>query len=94
MSLPPNHPYASSITNVPMPTSKPKPVPKPRNKGAKVSGTIRNAARAYKQIYKSVYGVNPTLTYDGTWIRLQGQREGVSLKRLKEMTTQLHNRQG
>lgn len=83
------------ITNdVPMPVTKPKPERKPRKKKSRVTPALREAAKQYKHAYIAVYGLRPTLTFDGTWIRLQGMAQGVSLKRLKEMTTQLRNRAG
>lgn len=69
---------------------------KPRAKPKKVPAVVRDAAQAYKQAYKAVYGVLPTLRYDpaGPWIRITGVSEGVSLSRLKVMTTQLKIRAG
>ncbi len=75
----------AQIENVPAPSRKPK---------VKISKSIRAAAKAYKEAYKDVYRMNPQLTFDGKWIRIHGQDQGVSLKRLKEMTTQLRNRVG
>lgn len=58
----------------------------------KVPPAVRAAAAEYKQLYKEVYSVTPTLTYDGTYICIAGQQSGVGLRRLKELTTQLKNR--
>lgn len=81
----------------PLPVRTPAPalVRKPRApKGVKVSGSLKKAAREYKQAYREVYTINPKLTYDGKWVRLQGVAEGVSTKRLRELTAQLKNRKG
>jgi hypothetical protein len=80
-------------SNVPLP----RPVRgsgKPRAKAKKVPVAVREAALAYKQAYKAVYGVPPSLRYDpaGQWIRITGQSQGVKLSRLKAMTTQLRAR--
>lgn len=79
---------------VPMPVAAPKPVRKPRVKKIKVSDAIKRAAKEYKAEYFAVYGIKPVLTFDGTWVRIAGQSQGVKLKRLKEMTTQLKTRRG
>ena len=50
--------------------------------------------KQYKAAYKAVYGILPTITFDGTWIRIQGQVQGVKRKRLKEMAEQLEYRAG
>lgn len=60
----------------------------------KVPPSVRLAVGAYKEAYHHVYGVRPTITYDGKWIRVKGQAQGVSLARLKAMTTQLKLRAG
>lgn len=83
-----------AIESVPAPQAKPKPVRKPRAKKIKVSDAIKNAAKEYKAEYLAVYGIKPSLTFDGTWVRIAGQSQGVGLKRLKEMTTQLRARRG
>lgn len=81
------------IEAVPAPVAKPKPQRKARApKRTKVSDALRNAADAYKKAYKGVYGIAPALTYDGTWVRLGGSTQGIGLKRLKELTTQLRFR--
>lgn len=67
----------------------------PRRKVApKVPHNVRSVALSYKAAYKKVYGINPYVGWDGTWYRLAGASEGVNLRRLKEMTTQLHRRAG
>lgn len=68
------------------------PAPKKRKPKTKVPASLRKAAAEYKEAYKAVYHMEPRLTYDGTWVRLHGSKEGVSTKRLKELTTQLRNR--
>lgn len=45
----------------------------------------------YKKVYKLVYGVHPTVTDDGVYVRVTGQQTGVDLRRLKTLTTQLRN---
>jgi hypothetical protein len=67
-------------------------MPKARKKKPRISESLRNAAKAYKQAYIAVYNMRPSMTFDGTWIRLAGTREGISIRRLKELTTQLKNR--
>ena len=67
---------------------------KPGKRKPKVPAVLRAAADAYKQAYKAVYGIPPTLRWDGKWIRITGQSQGVSLSRLKAMTTQLKLRAG
>lgn len=71
-------------TNVPM--------PKRRKARPRVPQALRDAAQDYKDAYKAAYGVKPELTWDGKWIRIKGQAQGVSLRRLKELTTQLRAR--
>ena len=67
----------------------------PRRKVApKVPPVIRAAALAYKDAYKTVYTISPYVGWDGTWFRFAGATEGVNLRRLKEMTTQLIRRAG
>lgn len=68
-----------------MPTKRTKPKATPR---------LKKVAQDYKEAYKEIFKVTPVLTYDGTWIRIQGQEGGVSIKRLKELTAQLRNRKG
>lgn len=82
------------IDNVPAPQAKPKPVRKARVKKIKVSDALKKAAKEYKAEYLAVFGTKPTLTFDGTWVRITGQSQGIGLKRLKELTTQLKARRG
>lgn len=56
--------------------------------------SLYSAAKEYKQAYKAVYGVLPELTWDGKWVRIKGQPQGVNAKRLKELTRQLKLRAG
>lgn len=67
---------------------------KPRKSGPKPSPALRRAAQEYKREYLTTYGMRPTLTFDGTYVRIEGQSAGISLRRLKELTTQLRNRRG
>ncbi len=70
-------------------------IPKTRRKGRlRVPATVRKAADEYKAAYSRMYGVPAGLTWDGVWIRIAGQPEGVSTRRLREMTTQLKRRIG
>ena len=73
-------------------------VPAPRirmSKGAtKKIHRLKDLAKAYKVAYRTVYGLIPRVTYDGKWIRLQGEAQGVSPKRLEELTRQLRARAG
>lgn len=68
------------------------PLPKPRKKKGRVPQSVRTAAKEYKQAYAAVYGMRPSVSYDGTWIRLGGAKEGVGVKRLRELTNRLRNR--
>lgn len=81
---------------LPVPIRVPKPLaPKIKKpKGIKVTKSLKAAAKAYKDAYYDVYHVRIKLTYDGTWVRLQGAATGVSVKRLREMTSQLRHRAG
>lgn len=79
------------IENIPLPRAERAP-PKLRKKTVKVTPSLKKAAKEYKQAYVKVYGLSPRLTFDGKWIRLPGNKEGVSIKRLRELTTQLLNR--
>jgi hypothetical protein len=76
--------------------NKRQPIPKARRARVKrrVPPAVRAAADAYKAAYKALYGIPASLKWDGTWIRVQGQSEGVTARRLKEMTTQLQRRLG
>lgn len=68
---------------------------KPRKvKSIRVSESLKNTVVEYKRAYKSLYGRVPHMTYDGAWIHIMGSQQGISAKRLKEMTTQLRNRHG
>ena len=84
------------IESVPMPVKQTRPERKPRTNKPKIKvpESLRNAADDYKDAYRSLYGMKPTLTYDGTWVRLTGHTEGITMKRLKELTRQLRNRKG
>lgn len=73
--------------------NKSRPVPR-RRKPKAVPPAVRLAANNYKAAYRAVYGIPPGMKWDGTWIRLEGQTEGVTAKRLKEMTALLLNRAG
>lgn len=72
------------------------PVPRVRTpkKQTKRIGHLKDLAKAYKSAYRALYGLVPRVTYDGRWIRLQGESQGVSPKRLKELTRQLKARMG
>lgn len=81
------------VEDVAAPVRAPKIVkPKKVKPKIKVSDALRNAAKAYKEAYKRLYHMEPRLMFDGVWVRLPGQTEGISLKRLKELTTQLNRR--
>lgn len=83
----------TQIENIPLPGAiKVERVKLPQKKKTKVTPSLKKAAKEYKQAYVKVYGLTPRLTFDGTWIRLPGNKEGVSIKRLRELTTQLLNR--
>lgn len=69
------------------------PIPKPRRSGPlRVPPAVQIAVKDYKAAYKAVYGILPQMRWNGTWIRLPGQNQGVSAKRLREMTAQLRRR--
>ena len=67
-------------------------MPKRRKPKPKISAALRSAANEYKDAYHTTYGMKPELTWDGKWVRIKGQAQGVSLRRLKELTTQLRAR--
>lgn len=80
-----------------MPTvNKRQPIPNVRRAKVKrrVPPAVRVAAEDYKAAYKAMYGMPAALKWDGVWIRMQGQAEGVTTRRLREMTTQLRRRLG
>lgn len=56
--------------------------------------TQLRAIERYKDAYKKVFAVSPTIKVQGKWYRIHGVDYGVSLKRLNEMTTQLEFRHG
>lgn len=65
-------------------------------KERKCPANVEAAYKAYSEAYRAVFGVSPTgFTYDKElkFIKV-GASGGVSLRRLKEMTTQLRNRAG
>lgn len=70
-------------------------IPQPRRKRA-VPAAVRAAAQEYKAAYKSLFGVEPALKWEqaGQWVRIKGQAQGVSVRRLKELTAQLKARKG
>lgn len=68
------------------------PMPKQRALVPKVTPALRALVKEYKKVYTAVYGIRPTMTFDGTWIRIQGMTAGVTPKRLKEMLNQLRYR--
>lgn len=51
----------------------------------------RDVIESYQRAYKLVYGTTPAVTASGGYFRVAGQSSGVSLKRLKTMTSQLSN---
>lgn len=80
---------------IPRHRTEPKAAKQPRaKKGIRVSESLKNTVVEYKRAYKALYGLVPHMTYDGTWVRILGSTQGISPKRLKEMTTQLRNRHG
>ena len=71
--------------------NKSRPVPRRRGK-LSVPPAVRSAAQAYKAAYRALYGIPPALSWDGKWVRLAGHKEGVTPRRLKELTAQLIRR--
>lgn len=55
---------------------------------------IRKAREKYAAAYQKVYGIRPEVSWDGTFFRIVGHTAGVTLARLKEMTSQLRWRAG
>lgn len=60
----------------------------------KLSEPVKRTIAQYKEAYRRVYRVYPTIIVDGKWFRIHGHTAGVSYARLKEMTTQLEYRAG
>lgn len=94
----PTKAQAFAIETPPMPGSWKKGTVKPpkkvkKNKPTKLS-PLQVAANEYKEAYKALYGVDARLTFDGTWIRIKGEPQGMNLARLEERTRQLINRKG
>lgn len=46
----------------------------------------------FKEAYKKVYGVYPIMEYTNGFYRVKGYSTGMSLKRLRELTTILKHR--
>ncbi len=59
---------------------------------SKKDGPIQRAAHEYKEAYREVYGVYPSMRYQAPYVRIVGQNQGVTLRRLREMTSQLRRR--
>lgn len=73
------------------------PVPNPRRRKGQpkpIPASLRRAADEYKAAYKACYGIPISLKWDGKYVRIMGQTQGVTPSRLKEMTTQLRRRIG
>ena len=70
------------------------PMPKRRKPKSKIPPALKAGAQEYKDAYRAVYGMLPELRWDGKWIRIKGQAQGVNLRRLRELTTQLKLRAG
>lgn len=70
-------------------------LPKPRgHKGAvKARATQKRLIEAYRKEYRRVHGCSIVVVFEAGYYRIAGRSEGVSAKRLREMTTQLGNRQ-
>lgn len=66
----------------------------PSEKEPAVPRNVVNGMERYSDAYKKVYGVPPECHYDGEYIRIHGQAQGVTLGRLREMTNQLIWRAG
>ena len=76
------------LDDIPMPAQ----APQTRHKGkrpATVPKAIRNTIARYREAYRVLYGIKPEVAYDGKFIRPHGHAQGVTQKRLKEMTQQL-----
>lgn len=71
------------------------PIPAPRRKTkVRVPPAVKTAAEDYKGAYKAMYGVQPSVKWDGTWIRVSGYTEGVNARRLREITASIKRRLG
>jgi hypothetical protein len=55
---------------------------------------VKTAIQRYKDAYKVVFQIPPEVFYDGTYVRIRGSSEGVTMKRLREMIKQLRWRAG
>jgi hypothetical protein len=71
-------------------------VRKPRRKKRAIMAPrpIRRAMELYSAAYLKVYGVPPEWRWDGVYVRIVGITNGVTLKRVREMTNQLNWRAG
>lgn len=63
-------------------------------KATSIPASLKKSVQAYSDAYLKVYGIRPEVTFDGAFIRIMGQVQGVTKKRLKEMTNQLKWRAG
>jgi hypothetical protein len=70
-------------------------MPKPRGHKTAVKERARHKRLidAYCKEYRRVHGCSIVVTFESGYYRITGRTEGVSAKRLGEMTTQLRNRQ-
>jgi hypothetical protein len=68
----------------------------PRAKRSKVKQAADDRQQrtldAYADAYKRNFGVRPDMRVEGAWVYIAGDKQGVSLQRLKELTTQLNLR--
>lgn len=46
----------------------------------------------FKDAYKKLFGVQPTIKQVGDFYRVQGYPDGMSVKRLKQLTANLNQR--
>lgn len=73
------------IEEVPLPKDQP---------STKMDKSMRKAVDRFKEAYKKVYGVTPTVTYVKPWLKVRGFNNRVTRQRLIEMAKQLEYRHG
>lgn len=70
----------------------------PRNTTRKyhsaIPATLKHSVQNYCNAYKIVYGMVPEVVFQDGFIRIKGHTDGVTKRRLKEMTNQLKWRHG
>lgn len=76
-------PVAVEIETVPLPKAE-----------SRTPKRIQHLMDKYSDAYKAVYGIPAELSFDGTYIRVLGQKLGMKPKALRRATNQLKYRAG